>query len=153
MPDAYDDDIVLWSAQQAALLRRLGPGEHVNAQVDFENIAEEIVSLGRSDRREIGSCVATILFHLIKLQVSPATAPRDGRRDTILVQREGLRRLIKESPSLRPTLATVIAEELDAARARAELSLAGHYEDPLVDLDPLTYSEDQVLGPWMPQHS
>ena len=34
MSDLYEADILLWSEQQAALLRRLAAGERVNEQID-----------------------------------------------------------------------------------------------------------------------
>jgi hypothetical protein len=47
-----ETDIVLWSEHQAALLRRIIAGELVNsAEIDWPNIAEEIESMGRSERR------------------------------------------------------------------------------------------------------
>ena len=59
----YDTDTVLWSAQQADLLRRLAAGEGVNDQVDWENVAEEIDSVGRSLllalARYVGLCWST----------------------------------------------------------------------------------------------
>lgn len=54
----YDTDVLLWSERQAALLRRMGAGERVNDQVDWPNVAEEIESLGRSDKREMRSVCA-----------------------------------------------------------------------------------------------
>ena len=45
---AYDDDFFAWTQEQARLLRA---GELT--AVDVENLAEEIESVGRSDRREI----------------------------------------------------------------------------------------------------
>jgi hypothetical protein len=43
----YDSDILSWSEQQSALLRRLARGEKVNAQIDWENVVEEVESVGR----------------------------------------------------------------------------------------------------------
>ncbi len=51
MSDLYGDDILLWSERQAALLRRMGAGERVNDLVDWENVAEEIESVG--ERRSV----------------------------------------------------------------------------------------------------
>ena len=36
--DLYDDDVLLWSERQAALLRRIAAGEPVNEQPDWPNI-------------------------------------------------------------------------------------------------------------------
>jgi uncharacterized protein DUF29 len=146
----YDTDVAVWSERQAALLRRTGAGERVNDQVDWENVAEEIDSLGRSDRRELRSRVRTILLHLMKLQASPATEPHPGWRQTILRERIEIRGLFKDSPSLRPTVPAVIAEEIEDARTLAVGDLAEYHKEPRSNPAGITYTVDQVLGPWMP---
>ncbi len=146
----YETDILLWSEHQAGLLRRMATGEQVNDQVDWTNVAEEVEALGRSDRRELHNRIATILLHLIKLQASPAAQPRLGWHDTIRTQRRGIRRLLKDSPSLKASIPRMISDELTEAKEEASISLAEHNEQPCVDLFGLDYTEDQVLGPWMP---
>ena len=146
----YDTDLLTWSEHQALLLRRLAAGEQVNDQVDWSNIAEEIESLGKSDRRELRNRIATLLVHLLKLQTSPATGPRAGWYDTVLEQRQGIRSLLRDSPSLRPTISDVIAEEIVEARSRAARTLADYGESTLVHLAILSFTEEQVLGPWLP---
>jgi hypothetical protein len=146
----YDTDLLLWSERQAALLRRAAAGERVNDQVDWENVAEEIESLGKSDRRELTNRIRTILTHLIKLQTSPATEPRPGWHETIIEQRAEIRTLLEDSPSLRPTVPTIIARELPAARVAAEAALAGYDEQPGVDPGTFAFTPEQVLGHWLP---
>lgn len=47
MSDLYEKDILIWSENQANLLRRRAAGELVNdAELDWSNIAEEIESVG-----------------------------------------------------------------------------------------------------------
>ena len=47
----YDVDVYAWSQRQGALLRRLATGERVNdADLDWSNIAEEIETVGRTER-------------------------------------------------------------------------------------------------------
>jgi hypothetical protein len=150
MSDLYDSDFVLWSERQSELLRRLAAGESVNESPDWPHIVEEIESLGKSDKREVRSRVATILLHLIKLIASPASEPRAGWEDTLFEQRGRLRAVLKDSPSLRGIVSDVIAEELPDARQRGTRSLAAHAEQPRVDVDGLTFTDDQVLGPWIP---
>jgi len=48
MSDLYGDDILLWSKQQAELLRRMAAGERVDDQVDWPNVIEKIESVGRA---------------------------------------------------------------------------------------------------------
>lgn len=48
MPDdLYERDILIWSEQQADLLRRVARGERVNG-VDWAHVAEEIEDVGLS---------------------------------------------------------------------------------------------------------
>lgn len=150
MSDLYDSDFVLWSERQSELLRRLAAGEPINESPDWPNIVEEIESLGKSDKREVRSRVATILLHLIKLAASPATAPREGWEDTLFEQRGRLRAVLKDSPSLRSIVSNVIAEELPDARQRALRSLAAHGELPRVDMESIAFTDEEVLGPWIP---
>jgi Domain of unknown function DUF29 len=62
----YDRDFYAWANQQAALLRA---GRVTEA--DIQNIAEEIESMGRSERRELVNCLAVLLQHLLKWQYQP----------------------------------------------------------------------------------
>src|SRR5271165_5386550 len=81
----YDLDIYAWSERQGALLRRLAAGERVNdADLDWPNIAEEIESVGRSERLALASHVATVIEHLMKLQASPAVDPRVGWMERVM---------------------------------------------------------------------
>lgn len=146
----YDTDLVIWADRQAGLLRRMGAGERVNDQVDWENVAEEIEALARSDRRELRNRVRTILVHLIKLQASPATEPRAGWLETIHEQRNIIAGLLDDSPSLRPQVGAAITREMAAARSQAAAAFAAHNETPRADPAAMTFTVDQVLGPWLP---
>ncbi|HUB47960.1 MAG TPA: DUF29 domain-containing protein [Acetobacteraceae bacterium] len=146
----YDTDLLLWSERQTDLLRRMGAGERVNDQVDWANVAEEIESLGISQKHQLRSRLGTILLHLIKLQASPATDPRPGWKQTILRERVGIKKLIKDSPSLRPTVPALVDDEINDAVMLALAEMALYGEQPQVDPAELTYTVEQVLGPWMP---
>jgi hypothetical protein len=76
------------------MMRRLAAGEHVNdADLDWPNIAEEIETVGRSERAVLRSRILDVIEHLMRLQSSPATEPRLGGRKptTALVQRSRTR--------------------------------------------------------------
>jgi hypothetical protein len=46
----YDEDILLWSEQQADVIRRLARTRRdLPNELDVENVAEEIESVGRSE--------------------------------------------------------------------------------------------------------
>jgi uncharacterized protein DUF29 len=147
----YDVDVYAWSQRQSALLRRLAAGERVNdADLDWPNIAEEIETVGRSERAALRSHIANVVEHLIKLEASPAHEPRAGWQDTIDRARSEIGSLLEDSPSLRAAVASLIAGALPKARRFAGASMARHGEVPGVALQELTYSEEQVLGDWFP---
>jgi len=45
-------------------------------QIDIENIAEEIESLGKRDRREVTRRLEVLLMHLLKIQYQPQKASK-----------------------------------------------------------------------------
>ena len=67
----YDTDVVLWSERQAELLRRVAAGERINDQVDWENVVEEIESVGRNELREVESLLVQALAHMLKAEAWP----------------------------------------------------------------------------------
>jgi hypothetical protein len=64
----YDTDILIWSERQSALLRRVGAGEKVNDQVDWENVAEEIESVGSEQLHAVTSLLVQALVHMLKAE-------------------------------------------------------------------------------------
>jgi len=114
----YDHDFYAWTQQQAAALRattRAG----AKLAVDWENVAEEIESLGRSDARELRSGIATIVEHFLKLEFAPTDLPRAGWEETVDRSREAFEKLIAESPSLRPSVVAWVENEHRGAARRA----------------------------------
>ena len=69
----YDTDILVWSEQQADLLRRAARGERVNG-IDWPNLVEEIEDVGRSQLRAVRSNLRQALVHLLKLAGWPNSA-------------------------------------------------------------------------------
>ncbi len=57
---------------------------------------------------------------------------------------------MKDSPSLRPAVAGLIAEEIPDARADVARALSIYGEQPVVPIDSLTFTSEQVLGDWFP---
>src|SRR5882724_976470 len=55
----YEEDFYAWNVEQARLLRS---GEF--SSIDVANVAEEIESLGRGDKRELESRLTVLLMHL-----------------------------------------------------------------------------------------
>src|SRR6266436_7240278 len=106
----YEEDFVRWTEEQSSALReaaRFG----TNLPLDWENLAEEVESLGRSQRHELRSRIAVILEHLLKLEHSPAADPRRGWMETIARERSEIELVLNASPSLKGDVARMIAEE------------------------------------------
>jgi Domain of unknown function DUF29 len=137
----YDTDLLTWSERQAALLRRRAAGELVNdAAIDWSNVAEEIESVGRSERRELRNRLARLLQHLLKWRYQPEHRSRSWRT-TIATQRREIEALLADSPSLRPTLPDVLAIAYRAARDDAIT------ETGLLDLPEASpFTVEQALG-------
>lgn len=152
MDRGYDSDLALWCEDQARALRDAGRAG-TNLPIDWDNVAEEIESLGRSQGRELASRIAVILVHLMKLEASPAKEPRAQWQETIEQQRGDIERVLADSPSLRPAVAAVVDKELGRARRQAALALSSYGEQPRVELGGLRYTAEQVLGDWFPDEA
>ena len=150
MGDLYRTDLALWAAQQADALRSAARERH-NLPVDWENVAEEIESLGASERRALASHVRTVVEHLMKLEASPAADPRNGWIATILRARDDIEEVLRASPSLRREVAAIIERQVIQSRRVVRVELSRWGEAAGVDFDRLTYGEDQVLGDWFPE--
>jgi hypothetical protein len=147
----YGTDVLAWSMEQAALLRRRAAGELVNdSALDWPNIAEEIESVGQSERYRIQSHIGTVIEHLTKLLASPAIDPRNGWKATVRNARRGIARSLRSSPSLRREVAEMIAEETSAAKRDVAAALKDYGEQPVVAIEELAFNEEQVLGSWIP---
>lgn len=111
--DLYERDFFAWTQQQAEKLRARSHND-----IDWEIVAEEIESLGRSDRREIRSRIGVILLHLLKWEFQPERR-KSGWLLTLAEQREQVTRLLAESPSLKSLLAEAMRQEFPFARRKA----------------------------------
>jgi len=104
----YDEDFFEWTRRSAELLR----AGHLE-QSDIEHIAEEIEDMGKRDLRGLDSRVEVLLIHLLKWQLQPAKRSPSWQT-TIVSQRNRIKRLLRQSPSL---------------RRKIYAHLAGDYED------------------------
>ena len=102
--DLYDTDLYAWATGNAALIR----AGHL-AEVDFEHIAEELESMGRSERRAITSRLEVLLMHLLKWRLQPGRQSRIWQLN-IQEQRRRLARLLAENPSLQAELPAILPD-------------------------------------------
>jgi hypothetical protein len=99
----YEQDFYAWANEQAALLRT---GQVSDA--DLEHIAEEIESMGRSEKRELVSRLKLLLTHLLKWQFQP-TLRGTSWRLTIEEQRREVGDHLADNPSLKGALPETVA--------------------------------------------
>ena len=150
--DLYETDFARWAEEQARALRD-AQSAGANLPLDWENLAEEIEGLGRSDRRELRSRIETVIEHLLKLSFSPAREPRGGWTSTIWRERDKIEDLLLESPSLRPEMARSVAELAHRVARRVAMELEQRGEvagDVARQVEAAKLDPDQVLGGWLP---
>jgi hypothetical protein len=142
-------DFVVWCNEQAGLLRA-APHAKIRLQIDWENVAGKIESMGSNHSRDLAGNLLKVLKYLIQLDL--ATEEHRGRKcwyDKINEARGEIRRLLASAPSLRPTIRAVIADSLSSAK---EAALKGMHvsERRVIELDRLSYREEQVTDDWFP---
>jgi hypothetical protein len=148
----YEEDFVRWTEAQAAALREAG-AQATNLPLDWENLAEEIDSLGRAPRRELRSRLAVIIEHLIKLEASLAADPRRGSTGTVGRERSEIEILLDDNPSLSREVAGMVALGTPRVIRHMTQTLSRHSEatpDVIGKIATANYTEDQVLGDWFP---
>jgi len=116
----YAADFYAWANEQATLLRT---GRM--AEADLENIAEEIQSMGRSEKRELKNRLAVLLLHLLKWHFQSAIRTKSWQA-SIVEQRLRLADHLADNPSLKAQVpdAIVFSYRLACLAAVAETGLA-----------------------------
>jgi hypothetical protein len=136
----YDEDFYAWTQEQAALLR-----EGAVQELDLTNLAEEIESLGKSDRRALGSHLRNLVLHLLKWQYQPSGhLTGHSWRSSIRNARAEITVLLEDSPTLGQEVPRLLARWYPLARQDA----ADETRLPLATF-PATcpWTPDQVLDP------
>jgi hypothetical protein len=111
----YEEDFFAWTQAQAAVLR----AKHWS-ELDIANLAEELESLGKSERREVDHRFDVLLLHLLKWCYQPS-----GRqvghswRLSIREQRRQLRRILADNRTLRNRVPVQLPESYANARLDA----------------------------------
>jgi hypothetical protein len=122
--DVYATDFYAWCLTTAQLVR-----EGQWDAIDPEALAEELESLGRSQKRELESRLEVLLIHLLKWEHQPERR-EDSHSwyDTILDQRHQIARLLRDNPGLRPPIDDTLLEEVSPdARQRAAAEMGSPY--------------------------
>ena len=133
----YDTDFVRWTEEQAESLQK-----HNVEAIDWQNIQEEIIALGRSEKHELENRLEVLLEHLLKRGYIDSTYDNRGWEITIKEQRKQIRRLLRDSPSLKKYGEALIAEIWQDARSDVQDL---YPTISLPETNPFSESLDQLL--------
>ncbi|MBY6242771.1 DUF29 domain-containing protein [Methylosinus sp. Sm6] len=130
----YDKDFYAWAKEQAALLRAGDLG-----RADIAHIAEEIESMGRTEKRELVSRLTVLLLHLLKWRHQPV-GRGNSRRLSIANSRDEIVDHLADNPSLKSLLDPALASAYRYARRKAavETNLA---EETFPSICPWSFDE------------
>ena len=101
----YEQDYLLWIEDIVHKLR----SRDIEG-LDIDNLIEEIEDLGRSDKRELENRLAELLEHILKRNYVHIPDCYRGWVESIIKQRIGIRKLLKNSPSLKAYFSQVFDE-------------------------------------------
>ena len=96
MRSLYEQDILLWVEETVSKLKAKD-----FESLDFENLIEEVESLGISQRKELLSCLTTLIEHLLKRIYIPMPDNYRSWENTIREQRRQLNFVLSDAPSLK----------------------------------------------------
>ena len=119
--DLYEQDYYAWIQKQVRAMRQRRLKE-----IDWDNLAEEIEDLGKSEKRSIECRMAQIVEHLLKIAYAPARMKSSNRRGWELSIREArrqIRRRLSESPSLRRQTLPMLPHAYAGGRNAALIAL------------------------------
>ena len=119
-PSLYDTDYAAWLEEQVAHLR----AGRLRA-LDVDNVAEELEGLMKKERRQLENRLEVLILHLLKWDHQPDQ--RSNRwRASVAEQRARIRRLLRDSPSLKPSLEEaardIYPEAVEQAAIETQLS-------------------------------
>lgn len=139
--DLYDKDFYAWAKEQAALLRA---GDV--ARADILHIAEEIESMGRTEKRELVSRLTILLLHLLKWRHQPFGRGNSWRL-SIANSRDEIVDHIDDNPSLTSLIGSSLASAYRYARRKAavETNLS---EETFPPTCPWSFEEIMDEGFW-----
>jgi hypothetical protein len=143
--ELYEADFYVWALAQADLLR----ARRFDA-LDLDNLIEEVEGLADTKLSAVLNGARVVMEHLLKLQFSPATDPRNTWRASV---REHRRRVhIDLTPRIERILGDQLARAYAMARDDAAAGMRDHGERTAADALPMVcpYTLDQITGDWWP---
>ena len=142
-PSLYDDDIVTWADAQVAALRALAARSDLSNAVDWENVIEEIESVGRSQVQGIESLLLQVLVHVLKYLSAPAAQSNQSWRAEVLAFQAAARRNYKDAMRQRIDWQDLWL----TARATADVQLKVHGDRLVGGLpDAMPFEPDELIA-------
>ncbi|MDX2233187.1 MAG: DUF29 domain-containing protein [Hyphomonadaceae bacterium] len=141
MTSTYDTDAYTWALAQADALRRRSSNE-----LDWDNLAEEIESVGKSQAAELRSRYITLLMHLLKWAYQPERRSRSWE-STIRRERLEIARHLDGNPGLKSRRDELLGSAYETARIDAvgETDLPS---ETFPETNPFTLAEVMDDGFW-----
>jgi hypothetical protein len=141
-PSRHDEDFCAWSLEQAALLR-----EGKVAEADLDLIAEEIESMGKTEKRGLASRLTVLLVHLLKWRFRPEGRGKSWRL-SIANACDEIANLLDNNPSLSSVLdeLTPSAYRYAPRKAAIETDLG---EECFLDQCPWPFATAMDAGFWL----
>ena len=130
----YDEDFWTWTQEQAGALRR----RDVDA-IDWENVIEEIETLGRSEERAWTSRCTNVVSHLLKIEHSRVEQHLNHWRKEVEAWRNQMYDSLEEGPGLKGKLSALLAKAWRGGRKAAVAELVNHGA-------PDTWADEKALG-------
>ena len=135
-PQTYDQDFALWVEENIVLLK----AKNYDA-VDWDNLIEEVEGFTRSDKRELENRLITLFEHSLKRRYVSLPDCYRGWEVTLKRTQKQLRRVLKDSPSLRNYFVSIIEE----CYQDALINMRDEYDEIFPDRLPFSEDIDQLL--------
>ncbi|MBD2385703.1 DUF29 domain-containing protein [Cylindrospermum sp. FACHB-282] len=133
----YEEDFSLWVADTVSKLKARD-----NENLDWENLIEEVESLGKSQRKAVRSFLVRLLEHLLKRCYVPMSDCYRGWEIEIRNFRQRLQIELEDSPSLKSFVLEILSKSYEMALENVRDSYPDVY---FSDIFPFPIDVDALL--------
>jgi hypothetical protein len=133
----YEEDFNLWLEETVNLLKT-----RQLSLIDYENLIEEIESMGKRDKKALESNLEQILMHLLKWQYQKNKRSNSWRY-SIIEHRNRLKKDFRDSPSLKPYFDDVLEDCYQTAREFASEQTGLDIKTFPIDIP---FTKEQILS-------
>ena len=133
----YEQDFNLWLEETVNLLKT-----RQLSLIDYENLIEEIESMGKRDKKALESNLEHILMHLLKWQYQKNKRSNSWRY-SIIEHRNRLKKDFRDSPSLKPYFDDVLEDCYQTAREFASEQTGLDIKTFPIDIP---FTKEQILS-------